>query len=209
MSNINTEKTLVFDLSLLEIALQKAIELCNAESEMLSSKLNVKLNELERISDEKIDVMNFIDWHIPIIVRYINMHKDEIDSASEIIPLATRCKIVNDIAINEMKTKYQPVIGNDKVSTITILNCEDEPKSLLELVFLNDSEKMPSKISSLLKEMIQALENNFHKISFRKTLNDQILNLASEVIASEKKTTYNPKKSHIKPSDTLIFTEDC
>jgi hypothetical protein len=213
------DKKIYFDLNLLEMALTKAIEILNLESEILSSKLNVNPQQLNIICDQKEDIMNFIDWHIPIIVRYIKVHKDAMDDIDDLKNLAVRAGMMNKELHDSLKNKLpfdnKNVIGNDKRSSITIIHTEEESKEVLEVIFTNDSEDTPKIISSLLKEMMTALEINFNKISARKKLNDQILDEVGKKIAVDKKQkeSYNPttrKKGPHSSNDThVILNQDC
>jgi len=213
------DKKIYFDLNLLEIALTKAIEILNLESEILSSNLNVDPQQLNMICDQKEDIMNFIDWHIPIIVRYIKVHKDAMDDIDDLKNLAVRASMMNKELHDSLKNKLpfdnKNVIGNDKRSSITIIHTDEQTKALLEVIFTNDSEDMPKIISSLLKEMMISLEINFNKISARKKLNDQILDEVGKKIAVDKKQkeSYNPttrKKSPHSSNDThVILNQDC
>ena len=76
MTAIHDNTKLHFDLNLLEFALRRTIEICNTESGILTSRANINTEELDKIYAEKEDLMNFIDWHKPLIVRYIKMHKN-------------------------------------------------------------------------------------------------------------------------------------
>ncbi len=213
------DKKIYFDLNLLEMALTKVIEVLNLESEILRSNLNVDPQQLNMICDQKEDIMNFIDWHIPIIVRYIKVHKDAMDDIDDLKNLAVRASMMNKELHDSLKNKLpfdnKNVIGNDKRSSITIIHTEEESKEVLEVIFTNDSEDMPKIISSLLKEMMISLEINFNKISARKKLNDQILDEVGKKIAADKKQkeSYNPttrKKSPHSSNDThLILNQDC
>lgn len=216
---ITEDKKIYFDLNLLEMALTKVIEVLNFESEILSSNLNVDPQQLNMICEQKEDIMNFIDWHIPIIVRYIKVHKDDMDDTEDLKNLAVRASMMDNEVHTSLKKKLSfhktDVIGNDKTSSITVINTDEQTKALLEVIFENDSEEMPKKIASLLKEMMISLEINFNKISARKKLNDQILAEVGKKIAIEKKQKegYNPstkKKSPHSGNDThLILNQDC
>lgn len=201
--------TFTFDLKLLEMALQKSIELCNAESDLLNNKLKISQDALNEISQEKEDVMNFIEWHIPLIVRYIKMHKNNFHD--DISNLAERTKLIHAAAQNEIQKKLpkQKVIGNTKTSTMTILSQNFKNKQIVNVTFVNDTNDMPVTIERLLKEMISALEINFHKIFTRKKLNDQILEIAGETIAQTNNMNYNPRKKKHSNSTNLILNEDC
>ncbi len=221
MEELHDNKKIHFDLNLLEFALSKTIEICNLESEILSSKIKIDVEDLDKIYQEKEDLMNFIDWHIPLIVRYIKMHKNDLDDADDIKNLAIRAMAMNATAYNALKTSTQlpiqssEVIGNDKVSTITIMHAENDIQKVLEVFFINDSDDMVKIISKLLKEMISALEVNFNKISARKHLNDQILILMSDALtfAKKQKESYNPKRKkdtvHSCNDEYVIYNQDC
>jgi hypothetical protein len=60
MTAIHDDKKLHFDLNLLEFALRKTIEICNAESEILTKIADINVETLEEIYEEKEDLMNFI-----------------------------------------------------------------------------------------------------------------------------------------------------
>lgn len=213
------DKQIYFDLNLLGMALTKAIEILNLESEILSSKLNVNPQQLNTICEQKEDIMNFIDWHIPIIVRYIKIHKGGMDDIDDLKNLAVRASMINKDLHDSLKNKLpfdnKNIIGNDKRSSITIIHTGEQSKEVLEVIFTNDSEDMPKRISSLLKEMMVALEINFNKISARKKLNDKLLDEVGKKIAVEKKQkeSYNPttrKKGPHSSNDThVILNQDC
>lgn len=204
---------ITFDLNLLELALNKAIEVMNAESDLLSKRFNIKVEELEKISSEKEDIMNFIDWHIPIIVRYIKMHKGDLDDISDLSNLAIRAETINDSAKSVLQRKANLIekkaLTRQKVSTITVISAKMEQKPILEAVFINDSDEMPKKITCLLKEMFSALENNFNKLSARKKINDQIFEVVSQTMKEDQKVGYSPKKRKENLQGNLIYNEDC
>lgn len=216
MSEDKEVEKLHFDLNLLKFALEKAIELCNLESKIFKSKIDVKVEELDRICQEKEDLINFIEWHIPLIVRYIKIHKDDLDDIDDLRNLGSRAdamtkglqppSLKQNLSVNDEKA-----IGNDKVSTITIIDTNKQQKKILEVVFENDSDVMPKNLSSLLKEMMGALEQNFNILSARKTFNDYLLNLMSDVMKTEnnKNTNYNPKKKQARSGAHIIYNEDC
>lgn len=201
---------IVFDLKLLELALHKAIEVLQKESALLSH-INVKPDALDSLSSEKEDIMNFIDWHIPIIVRYIKMHKGDLDDIQDLSNLAIKAKAINERIEADTKPKIamKTIIGNQKVSSITIMSTDNLEKPLLDAIFNNDSEEMPKVITKLLKDMFFELELNFNKLSTRKKLNNQIFNLVSKTIKEEQQISYNPKRKKEIIQGNLIYNEDC
>ncbi len=201
---------IVFDLKLLELALHKAIEVLQRESALLTH-INVKPDELDNLSSEKEDIMNFIDWHIPIIVRYIKIHKGDLDDIQDLSNLAIKAKVINESVQLDLKPKIamKAVIANQKVSSITIMSSDNLEKPLLDAVFNNDSEEMPKIITKLLKDMFFELEINFNKLSARKKLNDQVFNLVSKSMKEEQQISYSPKRKKEDIQGNLIYNEDC
>jgi hypothetical protein len=206
------DNKITFDLKLLEFALNKAIEILTYESVLVSTRLNVKAEELEKISSEKEDIMNFIDWHIPLIVRYIKMHKEDND-LSDISQLALKADIINKNVQEELHKKVKPPqqqsIGQQKISTITLVSNEKEEKPLIDVIFVNDSDSMPKTITKLLKELVAELESNINKLSVRKKLNEQIFNIVTETIKSDNKVSYSPKRKKENIEGNFIYKEDC
>ena len=204
------DNKIVFDLKLLELALHKAVEVLQRESTLLTHT-NVKPDELDSLSSEKEDIMNFIDWHIPIIVRYIKIHKGDLDDIQDLSNLAIKAKAINEMVQLDMKPKIamKAVIGNQKVSSITIMSSDNPEKPLLDAIFNNDSEEMPKIITKLLKDMFFELEINFNKLSARKKLNDQVFNLVSKTIKEEQQISYSPKRKKENIHGNLIYNEDC
>jgi hypothetical protein len=201
---------ITFDLNLLEFALIKAIESLQIESSLLN-KINIKPEDLDRVASDKEDIMNFIEWHIPIIVRYIKMHKGDLDDLDDLSDLAIKSKAINKAAQAAIQSKINNkiVLGSQKVSTITIVTPENPQKPLLDAVFKNDSQEMPQKLTKLLKEMLCELESNFNKLTARKRLNDQIFNLVSQTVKEDQKVSYNPKRKKEHIQGNLIYNEDC
>jgi hypothetical protein len=220
MTAIHDDKKLHFDLNLLEFALRKTIEICNAESEILTKIADINVETLEEIYEEKEDLMNFIDWHIPLIVRYIKMHKNDLDDIADIYNLAIRASAMNatyNTATIKMLSSKQPnqVIGNDKISTLTIMHDVDGLKTILDIIFINDTDEMLNTISRLMQDMLVALEINANKIAARKNVNDQILTLMSDTlkVAKKQKESYNPRRKKIPVysgnDESVIYNKDC
>jgi hypothetical protein len=201
---------ITFDLNLLEFALIKAIESLQIESSLLN-KINIKPEDLDRVASDKEDIMNFIEWHIPIIVRYIKMHKGDLDDLDDLSDLAIKSKAINKAAQATIQPKINNkiVLGSQKVSTLTIVTPENPQKPLLDAVFKNDTQDMPQKLTKLLKEMLCELESNFNKLTARKRLNDQIFNLVSQTVKEDQKVSYNPKRKKENIQGNLIYNEDC
>ena len=198
------------DLNLLELALVKAIEVLKTESNLLM-KINVKGDELEKIASEKEDVMNFIEWHIPIIVRYIKIHKGDLDDIDDLANLAIRSKAINKIAQESIKPKIEnkAMIGNQKISTITIFGQDNSKKPLLDIIFKNDNEDMPKRLTMLLKDMFLELETNFNRLSARKQMNDHLFEIVSQTMKEDQRVSYSPKKKKEVIRGNLIYNEDC
>ncbi len=217
MTAIHDDTKLHFDLNLLEFALRRIIEICNAESEILTSRANINTEELDKIYAEKEDLMNFIDWHKPLIVRYIKMHKNDLDDAADISNLAIRAMAMNS-TYNTLKMplplKSSQVIGNDKISTLTIMHPGEELKTILEVVFINDTDEMIKTISRLIADMQKALEDNLNKIAARKYIGDQILTAISDTLKAAKKAkgSYSSRRSqnrvHSANDESVIIDED-
>lgn len=209
---MSSDNKIIFDLALLELALRKAIEILNAESDLLSEKINVKIDQLDKLAKDKEDIMQFIEWHIPIIVRYVKIHQNDMDDIQDIFDLATRAQAMNKAAQEEIqkKVKFQPGRRSfEKASTITVMSGAAKAEPVLEAVFVNDSEEMPKKISTLLKAMLKALENGFNKMLARKKLNDQIFDVMSAAMKSVNSISYSPKKKKQNLQNNLIYNEDC
>ncbi len=213
--NTKMDNKITFDLRLFEIAFNKAIEIINSESNLLSKKVNIKPDELEKLSSEKEDIMNFIDWHIPLIVRYIKMHKGDLDDIQDLADLAIRAKVINSTAQAELQKKtkltHNESLARQKVSTITVMIEKEAQESIpiLEAIFENDSDEMPKKITKLLKDMFAALENNFNKLMARKNINDQIFQVISKAMKEENQINYSPKKRKKNIQGNLLYNEDC
>lgn len=201
---------IIFNLNLLELAFEKAIENLQNESNLLMQS-NTKAAELDRIVSEKEDIMNFIEWHIPIIIRYIKMHKGDLDDINDISQLAIRSQAINKAAQDGMPPKVNSKLQvvTPRVSTITLLNDEDIQQPMLDVIFINDSVEMPKKLTVLLKELFSELERNFHKLLARKQLNDQIFNIFSKTIREKQKIYYHPKRVKENIQGNLIHNEDC
>jgi hypothetical protein len=208
------DNKITFDLELLQFALSKAIEILNNESKLVTTTFNVKPQDLDRLASEKEDVMNFIDWHIPIIVRYIKMHKGDLDDIQDISNLAIRANVINKSVQEEIqkniKLPQKNTIGQQKVSSITLIESKpSQDRELIDILFVNDSDEMPKTITRLLKEVFVALEDNFNKLSSRKNLNEQIFNIVSKTIKEDQKVSYSPKRKKENLHGNLIYSEDC
>lgn len=208
------DNKITFDLELLQLALSKAVEILNNESKLVTATFNVKPQDLDRLASEKEDVMNFIDWHIPIVVRYIKMHKYDLDDIEDISNLAIRASTINKSVQEELqrnlKLPDKNTIGQQKVSTITLIESKaSKDKELIDILFINDSDEMPKIITKLLKEVFMALEENINKLSARKNLNEQIFNIVSKTIKEDQKVSYSPKRKKENLQGNLIYSEDC
>jgi hypothetical protein len=117
----------------------------------------------------------------------------------------------------KMLSSKQPnqVIGNDKISTLTLMHDVDGLKTILDIIFINDTDEMLATISRLMKDMLASLEVNANKIAARKNVNDQILTLMSDTlkVAKKQKESYNPRRKKIPVysgnDESVIYNEDC
>jgi len=204
------EHKITFDLNLLELALDKAIENLQTESKLLM-QINIKPDDLDRVANEKDDIMNFIEWHIPIIVRYIKMHKKDLDDINDLSQLYIRSKALNQTAQANIQEKIniKSQITTGMVSTISIIAPQSNNQPPLDIMFINDSIETPKRLTNLLKNLFSELENNLHKLTARKKLNDQIFNLVSQTLKSEQKVSYSPKRrKEIMHSSNIIYSEE-
>jgi hypothetical protein len=154
---------LEFDLELLELALNKGIDLAKEELFFLENK---HFSELQRVFREKEDILEFLTWYQPLIVTYLKLHKDQLASMENLALRITHLSKLAGKELDKKFPKYKNIIGNDLSSTITIFNdSNEEMKDKVEILFQKDSEERPSTIAQLLEEFTKSLENNFNRIN--------------------------------------------
>ena len=134
---------------------------------MMHSKFQIDTEKLDAICSEKIDLMNFVEWNIPLIVQYIAKHKDipglrNKDQINQLIELASKVEVSNNIASSDpnLVVISREAANNSPNTTISTHNGDDD-NTIVQITFLNDAPDKPSLILELLKEVHGGYQREF------------------------------------------------